>query len=145
AFDCPGVSFPAVFSGARLAAYMVKCREQEWLHILQQMSRQQDFPDFPTHLLTYTLTAQAAADASLEAVCYGYVPLFAADGLHEYKLRFGYEMVQHRSAIQLHPALNALLNRPAARAAVRAARRLRREDQSVEIIERVLEGARSSG
>jgi hypothetical protein len=96
-------------------------------------------------LLTYAVTGEAAADASLEAVCYGYVPLFAADGLHEYKLRFGYEMVPHRSAIQLHPALNALLNRPAARAAVRAARRLRREDQSVEIIERVLEGARSSG
>ena len=28
AFDCPGVSFPAVFSGSRLAAYMVTCREQ---------------------------------------------------------------------------------------------------------------------
>jgi hypothetical protein len=145
AFACPGVSIKAAFSGSRLAAYMVTCREQKWLHILHQMSRQEDLPNFPNHLLTYAVTGEAAADASLEAVCYGYVPLFAADGLHEYKLRFGYEMVPHRSAIQLHPALNALLNRPAARAAVRAARRLRREDQSVEIIERVLEGARSSG
>jgi hypothetical protein len=145
AFACPGVSIKAAFSGSHLAAYMVTCREQKWLHILHQMSRQEDLPNFPNHLLTYAVTGQAAADASLEAVCYGYVPLFAADGLHEYKLRFGYETVPHRSAIQLHPALNALLNCPAARAAVRAARRLRREDQSVEIIERVLEGARSSG
>ena len=85
-FRLPGVSFPAVFSGSRMAAYMVTCREQKWLHILHQMSRQEDLPNFPNHLLTYTVTAQAAADTSLEAVCYGYVPLFAADGLHEYKL-----------------------------------------------------------
>jgi hypothetical protein len=145
AFDCPGVSCPAVFSGSRLAAYMVTCREQGWLHILHQMSRQEDLPNFPNHLLTYTVTAQATADASLEAVCYGYVPLFAADGLHEYKLRFGYEMVPHWSAIQLHPLLKAVLDRPFARAAVRAMRRLRRNDQHLETVETVLEGVRSYG
>jgi hypothetical protein len=145
AFDCPGISFPAVFSGSRMAAYMVTCREQGWLHILHQMSRQEDLPNFPNHLLTYTVTAQATADALLEAVCYGYVPLFAADGLHEYKLRFGYEMVPHWSAIQLHPALKAILDRPLARAAVRALRRLRHNDQHLETIETVLEGVRSSG
>jgi hypothetical protein len=145
AFGCPGVSVPAAFSGSRLAAYMITCREQKWLHILHQMSRQEDLPDFPNHLLTYTVTGQAAADTSLEAVCYGYVPLFAADGLHEYKLRFGYEMVPHRSAIQLHPVLKVVLNRPVARAAVRAARRLRWKDQHLETIATVLEGARASG
>jgi hypothetical protein len=112
---------------------------------LHQMSRQEDLPNFPNHLLTFTVRAQAAADASLEAVCYGYVPLFAADGLHEYKLRFGYEMTPHWSAIQLHPLLKAVLDRPVARAAVRMARRWRREDQNLETIETVLEGARSSG
>ncbi len=145
AFACPGISFPAAFSGSRLAAYMVTCREQKWLHILHQMSRQEDLPNCPNHLLTYTVTAQAAADASLEAVCYGYMPLFAADGLHEYKLRFGYEMVPHWSAIQLHPVLKAVLDRPIARAAVRVARRWRRDDQHLETIETVLEGARASG
>jgi hypothetical protein len=145
AFDCPGISFPAVFSGTRLAAYMVTCREQQWLHILHQMSRQEDLPDFPNHLLTYTVTAQASADTALEAVCYGYVPLFAADGLHEYKLRFGYEMVPHLSAIELHPVLRAVMDHPLARAAVRVARRLRRNDQHLETIETVLKGARSSG
>jgi hypothetical protein len=144
AFACPGISFPAVFSGSRLAAYMVTCREQNWLHILHQMSRQDALSDFPNHMLTYTVTEQATADASLEAVCYGYVPLFAADGLHEYKLRFGYEMFFHRSAIQLHPALNAFLNHPAALAAVRTVRRLRPENQHLETIETVLEGARCS-
>ncbi len=144
AFACPGVSFPAAFAGSRLAAYMVTCREQHWLHILHQMSRQEDLPNFPNHLLTYTVTAQALGDTTLEAVCYGYVPLFAADGLHEYKLRFGYEMVPHCSAIQLHPALKRVLDRPLARAAVRMARRWRSENQNLETIETVLEGARSS-
>jgi 5-hydroxyisourate hydrolase-like protein (transthyretin family) len=73
------------------------------------------------------------------------VPLFAADGLHEYKLRFGYEMAPHYSAIQLHPVLDVMLNQPAARAAVRVARRLRHNNQQLETLETVLEGARSSG
>jgi hypothetical protein len=144
AFSCPGIAFPAVFCGARLAAYMVTCREHGWLHILHQMSRQEDLPNFPNHLLTYRVTEQAAADPSVETVCYGCVPLFAADGLHEYKLRFGYELIPHRSAIQLHPLLGAVLAHPAGRGVVRLARRLCRNDQRLETIESVLEGARRS-
>jgi len=144
AFACPEISFPAAFSGTRLSAYMVTCREQNWLHILHQMSRQEDLSNFPNHVLSYAVSMQAAADASLEAVCYGYVPLFAADGLHEYKLRFGYEKVPHRSAIQLHPVIDAVLNHPPSRAAVRLARRLRPDNQQLETLETVLEGARSS-
>jgi hypothetical protein len=144
-FSCPGISFPAVFAGSRLAAYMVTCRDQGWLHILHQMSRQEDLPDFPNHVLTYTVTAKALLDPDLEAVCYGYVPLFAADGLHEYKLRFGYELIPHRSAIQLHPLVKTVLDRPATRAVLRVARRLRSENQQIETLETVLEGARASG
>lgn len=144
AFTCPGISFPAVFSGSRLAAYMVTCREQKWLHILHQMSRQEDLPDFPNHLLTYSVTSQAASDASLDAVCYGYAALFATDGLHEYKLRFGYEMIPHFSVIRLHPVLNAVLGGPIARAAARIARGLRKEDQRLQTIQNILEGAHRS-
>ena len=124
---------------------MVTCRDGDWLHILHQMSRQEDLPNFPNHVLTYTVTAQALADKAVEAVCYGYVPLFAADGLHEYKLRFGYELVPHRSAIQLHPLLDTVLDGPVARSVLRAARRLRRQDQTLETLQTVLEGARCSG
>lgn len=144
AFACPEVSFPAVFRGSRLAAYMVTCREQKWLQILHQMSRWEDLPDFPNHLLTYSVSAESAADPSLDTVCYGYLPLFAADGLHEYKLRFGYELVPHRSAIQFHPALKPVLQHPWASAAVRIARRVLRNHQGLEIIQSVLEGARCS-
>jgi hypothetical protein len=41
--------------------------------------------------------------------------------------------------------LEAVLDRPVARAAVRMARRWRHEDQNLETIETVLEGARTSG
>jgi hypothetical protein len=144
AFACSEVSFPAAFVGSRLAAYMITCREHGWLHILHQMSRQEDLPNFPNHVLTYTVTEQALRDDSLEAVCYGYVPLFAADGLHEYKLRFGYELIPHHSVIQLHPAFGPALNNPVGRLALRCLRALQPQDQRLETIEAVLKGARSS-
>lgn len=144
AFTCAGVSVPAVFSGSHLAAYMITCREEGWLHILHQMSRAEDLANFPNHLLTYSVTEQAAADRSLEAVCYGYVPLFAADGLHEYKLRFGYRLIPHSSAIQLHPAIESVAGHRVAQAVMRLARRLRPQDQTLETIESVLVGSRSS-
>jgi hypothetical protein len=144
AFACSEVSFPAVFAGSRLAAYMVTCREHRWLHILHQMSRHEDLPNFPNHLLTYAVTQQAVADESLDVVCYGYVPLFAAEGLHEFKLRFGYELIPHRSAIQFHPALAKLLNNPVAHAAVRFARMLNPGNQHLETVQSVMKGARCS-
>ena len=145
AFACPEISFPAAFSGKRLAAYMITCREQGWLHILHQMSRQEDLPNFPNHLLTYSVSQDASGDACIDWVCYGYAPLFSADGLHEYKLRFGYQMAPHYSAIQLRPMLNAFLNRSVSRAAVKLARSVRPNDQQLETLQTVLVGAHLSG
>jgi hypothetical protein len=144
AFACPEISFPAAFVGSRMAAYMVTCREHKWLHILHQMSSQEDLPNFPNHLLTFEVTKQAVEDESLDTVCYGYFPLFAADGLHEYKLRFGYELVPHRSAIQLHPMIDSLINGPVARGVLRVARCIEPSNQRLETIETVLQGARRS-
>jgi len=145
AFACSEISFPAAFSGSRLAAYMITCREQRWLQILRQMSCPEDLPNFPNHVLTYMVTKQAACDETLDAICYGYVPLCTAGGLHEYKLGFGYEMIPHRSAIQLHPALDRILNSSVARAAVHAARALCRQYRQLETLETVLQGAHVSG
>src|SRR5262245_1214194 len=144
AFACPGVSFPAVFSGSRLAAYMVTCREHRWLHILHQMSRQEDLANFPNHLLTYTVTERASKDESLDAICYGYQPLFAADGLHEYKLRFRYELVPCQSSIQLHPVVRPLLTNAITRTLMRLARLVWPGNQYLETAQSVLKGGRSS-
>jgi hypothetical protein len=144
AFTCTEISCPAAFVGPRMAAYMITCREHGWLHILHQMSNQEDLGDFPNHVLTFTVTKQAMEDESLDAVCYGYVPLFEADGLHEYKLRFGYELLPHQSAIQLHPAMGGILNNGLTRAAIRSARWLGLRNQRMETIQTVLEGASRS-
>ena len=144
AFACSEISFPAAFAAGRMAAYMITCREQGWLHILHQMSRQEDLENFPNHLLTYTVTRQAMADESLEAVCYGYSSLIANGGLHEYKLRFGYQMIPHQSAFQLHPAVQPLLNNRLTDSALRFCRRLFPKSQYMETVESVLKGARSS-
>jgi len=144
AFPCADISCPAAFVGSRMAAYMVTCREHRWLHILHQMSSQEDLADFPNHVLTYLVTKEALEDESLDVVCYGYLPLFAADGLHEYKLRFGYELVPHRSAIQLHPTIDGALNTGLARALVRVARFLGPGNQRIETIQTVLQGAHRS-
>lgn len=144
AFACSEVSVPAAFAGSRMAAFMITCREHGWLHILHQMSRQEDLPNFPNHLLTFTVTKQALSDDSLEAISYGYVPLFSAEGLHEYKLRFGYELVPHRSAIQLHPTVGPVLSSLLARLPLQSIRKLYPGDQRLKTIETVLKGARSS-
>src|SRR5260370_5946027 len=117
AFACSEISFPAAFCGSRMAAYMVTCREQRWLHILHQMSRQDDLPNCPNHALTYAVTSQAATDQALDAICYGYVPLSAAGSIHEYKLPFDYEMIPQQSAILLNPVITIVLNTPVSRAA----------------------------
>jgi hypothetical protein len=144
AFTCTEISFPAAFAGSRMAAYMVVCREHGWLHILHQMSRQEDLPNFPNHALTFAVSQHACADESLEAICYGCVPLFEADGLHEYKLRFGYELIPHHSAIQLHPVIAPLLTSPVTYGVVRAGRVICRQSQNLETIESVVKGARAS-
>jgi hypothetical protein len=144
AFACSAISFPAVFRGPHMVAYMITCREQRWLHILHHMLPQEDLPNFPNHLLTYAVTRQAATDDTLDAICYGYVPLCATGELHEYKLRFGYEIIPHRSAIQLHPVLDAVLNCRLARVAVHVARSLRHEYHQLKAIETILEGAHTS-
>ncbi len=141
AFACPEVSVPAAFAGKRLSAYIITCRENGWLHILHQMSRQEDLALYPNHALTYCVSSAAVEDQSIKAVCYGCISLVSGQGLHEYKLRFGYQVIPHRSAIQLHPALDRIMNSAGARAVVHLLRRIRPNLQTLETIDTVLKGA----
>jgi hypothetical protein len=143
-FACTEVSCPAAFVGSRMAAFMITCCEQGWLHILHQMSNQEDLAEFPNHILTFAVTKEALQDESIDSVCYGYMPLFAADGLDEYKQRFGYRLVPHRSAIQLHPRVGSLFNNSFTRGLVRVGRWLAPRNQQFETIENVLQGASRS-
>jgi hypothetical protein len=145
AFTCSSISVPAAFCGPQMAAYMVVCREGRWLHILHHISAPQELPGSPSDALTYAVTQQAAADPALDGISYGYVPLGSPGSFDEYKMSFGYRVQPHRSAIQLHPLLDAVLNGRVARAAVRFARSFDRKHAPFHTIESILEGAHSSG
>lgn len=139
--NCPEISPIGAFDGKRLCAYMITCREDGWLNILHQMSRQDDLKSFPNHVLTYCVTKAASEDPSLEGVSYGLVPLVSIEGLHEYKLRFGYRVIPRTCVVVLHPKLDLLLNNRFVQRGVQLLRHLRPDDQRLERMETILRGA----
>lgn len=139
--DCPEIDAQGAFDGKRLCAYMILCKEDRWLHILHQMSRLDSLELFPNHTLTYSVTKAASEDSSLEGVCYGLISLVAEAGLHEYKLRFGYEVIPRACAFVLNHRLEPLLNNSVARWSVRQVRRLCPKAQRLELIDTILCGA----
>jgi len=139
--SCPEVSAIGAFKGRQLSAYMIVCKEDHWLHILHQMSHWDRLKSFPNHALTYYVTKAASEDPSLEGVCYGLVSLVANEGLHEYKLRFGYDLIRRTCAFVLNPGLDPLLNNRVVHWGVQRLRKLRPEDQRLEMMDTVLRGA----
>lgn len=140
-----GVVAHGAFSGCRLAAYMITCRDDGWLHILHQMSRSETLQQNPNHALTFTVTSVAAADPTLQGTSYGLVSLLHTDGLHLYKTRLGYEVVERTSCFEFHPLLASVLGSQAACVVARFLQRVRPQDQRIEKIEAVLRGARTPG
>ncbi len=139
--DCPEISAVGAFHGGYLAAYMITCREDRWLNILHQMSKQDDLKFFPNHALTFWVTKAASEDPSLEGVSYGLVPLISIEGLHEYKLRFGYQVLPCNCVVVLHHQMDPLFNNRFVRGGVQLLRHLRPNDQRLEMMETVLRGA----
>lgn len=139
--DCPDISAIGAYDGKRLCACMITCREDGWINILHQMSRQDALKFFPNHVLTYSITKAASEDASLEGISYGLVPLISIEGLDEYKLRFGYQVIPYNNVIILHPGFNLLLNNRFARWGVERLRQLRPDNQRIEMTDTILRGA----
>jgi len=142
--DCPEIGAIGAFDGKRLSAYMITCREDRWLNILHQMSRQDDLKSFPNHALTFWVTKAASEDPFLEGVSYGLVSLISDEGLHEYKLRFGYQVFPCTCVVVLHPQLDLLLNNGLVRRGVQMLRYLRPDNQRLEMIDTILRGAAST-
>jgi len=140
-FEVPAVEATGAYIDGRLSAYAITYREDGWLHILHQMSREEDLHHYPNHALTFHLTQRLALEPELEAVSLGQASLVRLPGLHAYKLRLGYELIPRSSAICLHPALAVVLASPPA---ARLARWLRPCDQRLERVSQVMEGARLS-
>jgi hypothetical protein len=139
---CPGVKVMGAFVDKRLAGYVITCREDGWLQLLHQMSRRDALDHFPNHALTYTLTKAAAEDPELEGVCYGLVGLSSGEGLHEYKLRMGYELEPQNSVFSVHPAVENLFSSSLVFNGIRLLRRARPHNERLERMESVFAGAR---
>ena len=144
AYQCSAVVPFGAFAGGRLGGCMITCCDSRCLHILYQASRREDLKNFPNHALTFSVTRRAAENPELDSVCYGCLSLVRTTGLHEYKLRFGYELIPNNSVIWLHPLLAPLLNTQAWLQLVRRLRRLYPSNQRLERTEMVLQGARLS-
>jgi len=132
------------FHEGRLAAYAITCRDGGWLHLMHQNSRTDDLRHFPNHALSFAVTRLAAEDAALEGISFGIRSLIDSVGLHDFKLKLGYEFIERTSAFQLHPAVAPVLLSGALRRIVGGLRRVRPQDQRIEKVEAVLEGAARS-
>jgi hypothetical protein len=108
------------------------------------MSRTDLLGNYPNHALTYTLTKSALEDETINAVCFGLVGLSSGDGLTEYKLRMGYEIIEQNSAFVLHPLLDRTLNSPACLNGIDWLNKRRPQHQALKQIRSVLDGARMS-
>ncbi len=140
----PEVRVTGAFLDGRLSAYMVGCLDGSWLHLLHKMSRPEDFARHTNHALDFWVLSEAAKQPAIEAVTNGYVAIGSAPGVHQYKRTLGYDVIEHGVGIHLHPALRPLLaNRFVVGAAEFAARTLARSGQ-LELLSRVLRGARMS-
>jgi hypothetical protein len=140
-YSSPAVVAYGALQEGRLAAYAITCRDGGWLHLMHQMSRTEDLQHFPNHALSFTVTRLAAKDPALEGISFGIHSLVNSGGLHDYKLKMGFEFIERASAFQLHPSLAPLLLSGASRRVVRGLQRMRPQDQRIEKLGAVLEGA----
>lgn len=137
-----GVKVVGSFAGDALASYAITITEDRCLHALHVFSSAKYIDEyFPAKALTFTLTKRAE-DPDLDSVSYGVAGLVHGAGLHEYKIRYGYEFIPYGYAFVLHPAANLALANPLAAWAVRRARERWPEQQTLERIQSVIDGAR---
>lgn len=140
----PKVMAMGAFVDGFLAAYSVVYEEDGWRHILHQNSRVDLLDHYPNHALAYTLTSEALARPEIEGVSYGLKSLVNTAGLHDFKLRIGYECQEQNSVCHLHPALAPMLTSGLAVWSLKKLRELRAEDQRLERVEAVVMAARAA-
>jgi hypothetical protein len=140
----PAIRAMGSFVNGVLGAYCVTYEEDGWFHILHQMSRLDQLDFYPNHALTFTLTEQALGKPEIEGMSYGLKSLVNTAGLHDFKLRMGYDCMAQNMVCELHPAASPVLTSGAAVWALRQIRRRRPEDQRWMRVEAVISAARAA-
>lgn len=108
------------------------------------MSRIELLKSYPNHAIDYFLIERAMARPEVRGVCLGSLPLRQSEGLHNYKLRMGYEVLPQGAAVVVHPALSPLATSRAAGPLVRQVGRWKGLAELAERLEILATGARLS-
>lgn len=125
-----------------LGAYCVTYEEDGWFHILHQMSRLDCLEHYPNHALAFTLTEAALSKPDMAGMSYGLKSLVNTSGLHDFKLRMGFECLSQNMVCQLHPLASGLLTSGLASEGLKLARRCFPRDQRLERAQAVISSAR---
>jgi hypothetical protein len=130
------------FVDGMLGAYAVTYEEDGWFHILHQMSRIDCLDHYPNHALAFTLTEAALAKPEIVGMSYGLKSLVNTAGLHDFKLRMGFECLSQNMVCELHPVASGVLTSGLASVSVNLARRCFPRDQRLERVQAVISSAR---
>jgi len=139
----PKVRAMGSFVDGKLGAYAVVYEEEGWTHILHQNSLVALLEHYPNHALAYTITSGALARPEIQAVSYGLRSIVNTAGLHDFKLRLGFDCDAQNSVCYLHPALAPMLTSGLAVWSLKKLRERRAEDQKLQRIEAVIQAARA--
>ena len=139
----PIVAYGSFIDGI-LGAYAVTYEEDGWFHILHQMSRVDCLEHYPNHALAFTLTHAALEKPEIAGMSYGLKSLVNTAGLHDFKLRMGFECLSQNMVCELHPLASGVLTSGLAHAGVKLARRWFPRDQRLERVQAVISSARAA-
>ncbi len=139
--ESPAIAAIGALVDGRVTSYAITYSEGAWVHILYKMTSLEFDDDHPSQVLDFTITRSALADPSVEAVSMGWAPLVPLSGIHDYKIRLGYDYEPQNSVIRLSPALQRTAGSRLAWAALKAAQFVH-HSQTFDMALAVLEGAR---
>jgi hypothetical protein len=140
----PGMTVHGAYVDGRLSAYIISCREGEWMHLIYKMSRAADLEHYPNHALDFTIVKEAAEDSAIRYVGNGFTSVLENEGLDRYKRQMGYEIAEHNLCLHFHPALAPGLSSKVAVWLASGVQKVLPGNDRVEYIATVIRGAHDS-
>jgi hypothetical protein len=117
-YSTEGAFCLGAFVQDELASYQIGVLDGEWAYALIQMSRTDLLEHYPNHALDFAFNQWAFAQPGISGISIGPRPLHHNEGLHNYKLRMGFEVTPRQTKLQVHPAMQWCLQQRAVRSAV---------------------------
>jgi hypothetical protein len=140
----PGMTVDGAYVDGRLSAYIISCREGEWMHLIYKMSRAADLEHYPNHALDFMIVKEAAKDPGIRYVGNGFTSVLDNEGLDRYKRQMGYEIAEHNLCLHFHPALAPGLSSKVAVCLANGVQKMLPGNHRVEYIATVIKGAHDS-